>query len=172
MQYNGKVVAKIQQEGGPSASFARIQVGSKKSDNAAKLRFFDIPDQDELILGDKVLITITRAPKQPAVIANIQDWSQCCVCNPSDKPGHYCADHIPQTPPGGCVSVSDWGISEGLSVLPKTDDSLTINGWYKCGGCGVDLSKYPVSASAHVCPPHFDRVPEGDIPNVGKKYCV
>lgn len=146
MQYTGKVVAKIQQEGGPSASFARIQIGSKKSGNAAKLRFFDVPDQEELNLGDKLVITITRAPKQPAV-----------------------AKVIEFKIPGGCVSIPERSLSEQMQAELEP---LPIQTWYKCGGCGVDLSKHPTSASAHVCPIHFDRVAEGEIPNENKRFCV
>lgn len=184
MEYTGKVVAKIQQEGGPSACFARIQVGSKKSGNAAKLRFFDVPDQGELVLGDKLVITITRVPK-PAVVKVIpidgckfhsapEDWSQCCICNPTSKFEHYCADHIPQPTPGGCVSVPDFPASgvESESERMQAELEPLVKQGYKCGGCGADLSKHPTSASAHVCPAHFGRVPEGDLANPNKRFCV
>ena len=57
MKIQGKVVAKIQQEGGVAA---RIQVYKKKKTDAAMMRFFDIVDDGELNIGDKVVIDVYR----------------------------------------------------------------------------------------------------------------
>lgn len=58
MKIQGKVVAKIQQEGG--ASFARIQVYRKKKTAAALMRIFDIVDDGELNVGDQVTVEVLR----------------------------------------------------------------------------------------------------------------
>ena len=58
MIIKGKVVAKIQQEGG--ASFARIQVFKNKKNMAAFMRLFDVPDSGELNIGDQVNVEIYR----------------------------------------------------------------------------------------------------------------
>jgi hypothetical protein len=58
MNVYGKVVAKIQQEGG--VSMARIQVYKKKKTAAAAMRIFDIIDDGELNIGDEVIISVNR----------------------------------------------------------------------------------------------------------------
>jgi hypothetical protein len=58
MRIQGKVVAKIQQEGG--ASLARIQVYKKKKTAAALMRIFDIVDDGELNIGDQVVVEVYR----------------------------------------------------------------------------------------------------------------
>lgn len=63
MKIQGKVVAKIQQEGG--AQVARIQVYKKKKTDAAMMRIFDIVDDGELNIGDKVVIDVYRELIKP-----------------------------------------------------------------------------------------------------------
>jgi hypothetical protein len=136
----------------------------------------------ELSAPSRFLIVFEQMPpgerpfKEPAVakkIANIHDWSQCCVCRTTDQPGHYCDDHVPALGTvGGCVSIPDGpSVSETMQAelepLP-----ITVNGWYKCGNCGADLSNWPKSASAHVCAALIGRVAEGELHNENKKFCV
>jgi hypothetical protein len=58
MRIQGKVVAKIQQEGG--ASLARILVYKKKKTAAGLMRIFDIVDDGELNIGDQVVVEVYR----------------------------------------------------------------------------------------------------------------
>jgi hypothetical protein len=58
MRIQGRVVAKIQQEGG--ASLARIQVYKNKRTAAALMRIFDIVDDGELNIGDQVVVEVYR----------------------------------------------------------------------------------------------------------------
>lgn len=67
MYITGKVVGKLQQEGG--ASFARIKFGGvqRGAKNAARLKFVDIEDNGELNIGDQLIVRIDRVipMKQP-----------------------------------------------------------------------------------------------------------
>jgi hypothetical protein len=58
VKIQGKVVAKIQQEGG--AQIARIQVYKKKKTQACLMRVFDIADDGELNIGDQVTVEVLR----------------------------------------------------------------------------------------------------------------
>jgi hypothetical protein len=117
MEIKGKVIARIYTK---NTDFGVARIEIKVPRGAPWFRFFDIVDQGELCIGDNLLISIIRASKEPVVAkvvpidgcrfySSIEDWSQCCVCRPTDQPGHYCVKHIPVfiPQPGGCVSVSE-----------------------------------------------------------------